>query len=160
MKSLLLVALLVASVCATAQTTPAPFKGANIILIQTPDSANVALKKMASAFVVSGFVPEKLDTELRYLTTRPKTFGKTTPAVFAYKVLARRTPGGGTTLEITGDCTVQVDAQPVVTSMQWNKSTTPTQQNKVCFNEAEKAAKAYLGGVVKYTVSSVSAAKQ
>jgi len=159
MKTLLLVALLASSICATAQTAPAPFKGANIILIQTPDSANVALKKMASAFVVSGFMPEKLDTELHSLTTQPKTFGKTTPAVFAYKVMARRTPGGGTTLEITGDCTVQVGLQPVVSSMQWYKGT-PTQQNKVCFNEAEKAAKAYLGGVVKYTVSTMSAVKQ
>jgi hypothetical protein len=151
MRNLLLACFLSFSVCASAQTAASPFKGANIILIQTPDSASAALKKMAGAFLLAGFVPDKLDTELGYLTTQPKSFGQMTPAVFTYKVVARANPPGGAILELSGEYTVPLGLRSLTSSMHWYKGNLT--QDKACFNEAEKAAKAYPGGIVQYTVT-------
>jgi hypothetical protein len=80
MKALVLVvALLVASEVRAQKAPPAgtesatPFKGANTLILHTPDSARVAYNKLAQSLLASGYSLEKTDKELGFIgtTSRP-----------------------------------------------------------------------------------------
>lgn len=127
---------------------PAPFKGANTILIHTPDSIDAALDKLARALIVSGIEPDKIDSHIGYLTTKPKPVGQLTPAAFQYRAIASREPGG-TLLAITGAYTVQMSlARSMTQPMYWVKGN--MLQAKLCFVTIQPAAEAYPGGRVAY----------
>lgn len=150
MKQILLLLLVFIGRVSFAQTTAsAPFKGANVILVQTSDSASTALMNAARVFVAQGFVIDKLDKELNYLTTQGKPVGQLSPAVYTYKVVAAPGPSGAT-LRITGEYTVPVGLRSITSSMHWYKGNMT--QDKACFNNADNAAKAYPGGVIRYEV--------
>lgn len=158
MKPALLSLLLLASVPALAQTAPPvgqestePFKGANEILIHTPDSTSVALKKLAREMIVAGIEPDKIEPEIGYLTTKPKAVGQLTPASFSYKVVSSSEPGG-TLLRITGDYTVKLNMVSSMTNpMYWVKGN--LLQAKQCFVAIQPVALAYPGGKVAYRQS-------
>ncbi|NVO33273.1 hypothetical protein [Hymenobacter lapidiphilus] len=71
--TILLIALVLASLLTQAQAAfaPLPFKGANLILIQTPDSANVALDKIGRALVARGYTIKAFDKQFHTLLTEP-----------------------------------------------------------------------------------------
>lgn len=155
MKHYLLAGLLLAAVPSLAQTAPPagqeaaqPFKGANEILIHTPDSASAALKKMARALIVAGIEPDKVDTEVGYMTTKGKSVGQMTPATFNYRIVATPEPSG-TLLSITGDYTVGLNASRSMTNpMYWVKGN--LLQAKQCFITIEPVAQTYPGGRLGY----------
>jgi hypothetical protein len=155
MKHLLFAGLLLASIPALAQAVPPagqeaaqPFKGANEILIHTPDSAGVALKKMARTLIVAGIEPDKVDAEIGYITTKGKSVGQMTPATFNYRIVATPEPSG-TLLSITGDYTVGLNAARTMTNpMYWVKGN--LLQAKQCFITIEPVAQAYPGGRLGY----------
>jgi hypothetical protein len=155
MKHLLLAVLLLATAPTLAQTTPPagqeaiqPFKGANEILIHTPDSTGVALKKMARALIVAGIEPDKVDAEIGYITTKGKSVGQMTTATFNYRIVATPEPSG-TLLSITGDYTVGLNAVRAMTNpMYWVKGN--LLQVKQCFITIEPVAQSYPGGRVGY----------
>jgi hypothetical protein len=155
MKALLLAALLACSVPTLAQTVPpvgqeaaAPFKGANIILIHTPDSASAALKKLARALIVAGIEPDKIESEIGYLSTKAKPVGQLSPATFEYKAVATPEPDG-TLLSITGTYTVKMNmVNSMTNSMYWVKGN--LLQAKQCFSTIQPVAEAYPSGKVGY----------
>lgn len=125
-----------------------PFRGANIILIHTPDSIGPALDKLARVLIVAGIEPDKIDPHIGYLTTKPKPVGQITPAAFQYRAIASREPGG-TLLAITGAYTVQLNlARSMTQPMYWVKGN--MLQAKLCFVTVQPAAEAYPGGRVAY----------
>jgi hypothetical protein len=161
MKHYLLAGLLLAAVPAVAQTaptdselrasgaeSPVPFKGANIILVHTTDSMRVAVKNMARALIVAGIEPDKIDSDIGYLTTKPKPVGTLSPATFQYKIVASPEPTG-TVLSITGDYTVKVNLVNSLTStMFWSKGNIA--QGRQCFALIEPVAQAYPNGKLGY----------
>lgn len=66
---LLLVLLCVFAVSASLAQSAAPFKGANVLYIQTPDSAVVAWKKLAGVLTSAGYGIKSSDKDLLTLTT-------------------------------------------------------------------------------------------
>ncbi|WP_375437502.1 hypothetical protein [uncultured Hymenobacter sp.] len=79
MKHILLALFLLLSTTASAQTTTdgsVPFKKANAILIQTPDTGRVALRRLASLLQERGYSVDQLNYDLHSLSTKPKTVGK------------------------------------------------------------------------------------
>lgn len=133
---------------AAGQESATPFKGANVILLHTPDSSAVALKKMARALILAGIEPDKLEIEIGYLTTKGKAVGQLTPAMFQYKVVSSPEPGG-TLLTITGDFTVRIS---LVSSMTVPMHWTPGNgnQGKICFATIEPVALSYPKGRIGY----------
>lgn len=125
------------------------FKGANTILVQTSDSANTALTKMARLFVQQGFTIDKLDQSLGYLTTTGKTYGQISPAVFTYKVVAQPS-ASGTVLVVTGEYIVQAGLRSITSPMHWYKGNLT--QDKQCFLHAQEVANAYSGASVSYAI--------
>ena len=152
MKYVLLCLLLAATPAARAQSSevPAPFKGANIILVHTTDSTGVAVRTMARALLQAGLEPDRYDAQVGYLTTKGKLFGMILPAVYVYKVLATTEPGG-TLLTITGEFTQQLAPMHSITSpMFW---TPGNPEGKRCFALVEPVAQAYPKGRVGYLQS-------
>jgi hypothetical protein len=155
MKHLLLAACLFTAAPALAQTAPPvgteaaqPFKGANTILVHCPDSSTAALKKMARALIVGGIEPDKIETEIGYLSTKPKSVGQLSPANFEYKVVSMPEPGG-TLLSITGTFTVKLNAVNSMTNaMYWAKGN--LLQAKQCFMAIDEIAKTYPSGRIAY----------
>jgi hypothetical protein len=121
MKSFLLAAYLLGSLSTLAQTTPmpavgvevtTPFKGANVLLLHTTDSASTALKNLGRLLVKNGYSIDKLDLQLGYLTTADPTVaaGHTT---YDYKAVADPEKGG-TVLSISGRYTTVTGFAAVV----------------------------------------------
>ena len=51
---------------------PYAFKKANVVLLHVPDSANVAFRKMARAFLSAGFGLDKTAPDLLFISTSPQ----------------------------------------------------------------------------------------
>lgn len=149
MKKLLLLGLL--CVCwalgARGQAAAVPFKGANVLVIQTPDSAAAALRKLAQCFVAAGYNVDKLDTDLLYLTTASSAKGQLTPAGFAYRATAADRVGGAL-ISLSGGYTVQAGLRSMYDTMSWTPS--KMWQGRVCFDEAQRVAISYPGGIITY----------
>lgn len=77
-----------------------PFKGANVLLLHTSDSAATALKNLGRLLVKSGYTLDKLDMQLGYLTTIEPSAGSFHTS-YAYKAIAESAKQG-VTLIVTG----------------------------------------------------------
>lgn len=147
MKNILLTLSLLAPVAVVAQTTSSatPFKGANVIMIQTTDKANTALRILGAQLVAKGYTVKAMDSTFHTLTTEPKNLtGYLMP--MAISVRAVGVEGG---LRLTAENAIQPNAmtgvqtvvQPVVFAN--NKTKGP-------LAEIIQAAQAYPGGVVTF----------
>jgi uncharacterized protein YukE len=87
MKYIIVACLLLVSSAVFAQKNKSPspkpgveasslFKGANVIVVHTSDSAKVALRKVAISFQQHGFVIDRMDYDLLSLSTKPKPFAR------------------------------------------------------------------------------------
>lgn len=83
MKSLLLAVLLACSIPTLAQTVPtvgqeagAPFKGANVVLIHSTDSASVAYDKVGRLLLSEGYALDKTDKGLGFIGTSYREVAK------------------------------------------------------------------------------------
>jgi hypothetical protein len=133
---------------ALAQTeAPAPFRGANTIVVYTRDSAAVALQKMARLLVVDGYALGQNDPALGYFTTVGKAVGQVTPATYTYRVVALPGPAG-TALRVSGEYTIPVGPRTISESMFWVKGN--LLHAKQCFSAVERVALAYPQGRVAY----------
>ncbi|TGE05553.1 hypothetical protein [Hymenobacter fodinae] len=154
MKRLVILSALLASTGIVAKQTPLtvnskePFKGANIIVIQAPDSASVALQKFARVLVEQGFSVDKLDLKIGYLTTAPRPYGQISPAEYTYRAVVSPSTTGST-LAVTGSYTVVVGLRKMSEDMFWAKGNLT--QGKQCFTTIEKATKAYPSGSILYS---------
>ena len=148
MKITPLVCLLFVGGVARAQSEASePFRGANTIMVHTPDSMNAALNKLARVMVLQGYTIDKLDLPLGYIVTRGKPVGQLTPAVYTYKAVAIQ-EGKGSALRITGEYTIPVGMRTLTESMYWVKGNLP--HAKQCFVGVQKAALSYAGGHIGY----------
>ncbi|SNR92491.1 hypothetical protein [Hymenobacter mucosus] len=149
MKKLLVLSLFTLPVGAFAQTVSSqPFKKANIILIQTPDSGVVALKKIGALLVDKGFVIQKLDTDFNTLTTEPKQIKSgVTPTTLTVKVTTK-----GALLRLSGWAAVDMSAfdskQHIVPIRVIANGVKPGS----LFMQLMEPAQAYSGASVQYTV--------
>ncbi|HEX8428756.1 hypothetical protein [Hymenobacter sp.] len=143
-----------------AQTDPAPdptalkpFKGANLIKVATPDSVGLALSKIKQILVAQGY---QLDSVApNRLTTKGRSFDLSgsapkQPILHVFKVRASPTTKGGADLTFMGEYSQDLGPKYHFTfPMRW-LATQSTAYNQVCFNYAEKVAKAYPKGLISY----------
>jgi hypothetical protein len=151
MKTLFCAALLAFAVpaLAHAQGTPAkPKPKDNVVLVQTPDSAATALKRLARALVSKGYTVDKLDGEFFTLLTAPKAMPQQYNPVFVVRAIA--SPGINSTIKLTGEYSVNYGATHFTTKTEYAGS--ETGNNKTAFRELQQAAAvAYPQGQVSYT---------
>lgn len=126
---------------ALAQEAPQPFKGANLVLVHTPDSARAALRLVALQLQRQGFAVNPINYELLSVTTAAKAVPKAPLN--------------------TMTATASVEAGAVVLRGQWHAQlngmsmdeaaayTSPA--GRKAFAELEAAARAYPGGRVTYS---------
>jgi hypothetical protein len=124
-----------------------PVAKANVVLIQTPDSAATALRKLAAVFVAQGYTVERLDTQFFTLVLAPKMLTvRYNPTLTAR---AHATAGANSTLSISGDYKGFVMGDvPLFGFAQFYGSAGTC--NKTCFAQLQQAAVAYPGGRVTY----------
>jgi hypothetical protein len=95
---------------ASAQAQAGPKKKDSVVLIQTPDSAVTALRKLGQASVAQGYTIEELDKEFLTLTVAPKVLAvKASPRLSAR---ASATEGASSTLRVTGDFSASIAGRP------------------------------------------------
>lgn len=150
--ALAILLLLLLSFSSVGQTTSGmilttPFKGANTILVQTPDSAATALYKLGQVFVQQGYTIEKLDQEALTLVCAPKTFVSLGNPVLVIKATA--VAGTNSQLALTGDYTIRAGETVFALHAQYNGPTPP--EKKTTFGELDRLANAYPNGKVAYT---------
>ncbi|MBC6988930.1 hypothetical protein [Hymenobacter sp. BT491] len=152
MKNLLaLLAILLCSLGVRAQSVPAtqPFKGANTIVIQTQDSARVALKKFAQCLIQSGNLPESAQSNMGFITSRPTPVGNSvnTTTLTINGAVSEAYPA---TLTLTGPITYGfMDSKPLS-----GKATFDGAENaprKKAFREMERVARLYPAGALHYS---------
>ena len=118
----------------------------NVVLVQTPDSAATALRKLATVFVSQGYTVEKLDREFLTLTLAPKTLnGAFSPILLAR---ASATPGPNSALRLMGDFKAVVLGHNVNDAAKVYGTEKGISINS--FRAIEKAALAYPAGQVSY----------
>ena len=104
---LLAAPLLFLSTVAHAQTAEQPVKGADIIMIATPDSSARALVTFARFLQANGIAVDRIDKELLSITTKPTMLTKAAYASEAtYLVIA--SPGANSLLTVTGKASTEV----------------------------------------------------
>jgi hypothetical protein len=145
MKSLLLSVCLLLSLGASAQSAK-PASKDNTVLIQTPDSASTALRKLAAAFTQRGYTVSKLDTEFLTLTLEPKLVAHKTSPTLAVRAIA--SPGAFATLRMAGEYQVVIFNQPLREAVYFSGNNNSC--NAACFRELQRAAAAYPQGKVTY----------
>ncbi|WP_303311231.1 hypothetical protein [Hymenobacter sp. BT730] len=124
-----------------------PFKGANTVLVQTPDSAATALHKLGQVLAQEGYTVEKLDREVLTLVCSPKTLVSLGHPVLVIKATA--VAGANSQLALTGDYTITAGKTVFDLHAQYNGTTTP--DKKTSFGELDSIANAYPNGQVAYT---------
>lgn len=118
----------------------------SLVLIQTTDSAVVALKKVATIFVTQGYTVEKLDTQFLTLTLAPKTLTiKNNPML---SVRASASKGANSILTLTGEYKamlgeVALNGLAKFEGVEWGL-------NSKCFRAIESIALTYPSGQVLY----------
>lgn len=123
-----------------------PMLKANTVVIQTPDSAAVALRKLAQAFVAQGYTVDKLDTQFLTLLLAPKILAvKYSPA---FTVRASATAGSKSTLRLTGEYKATAGDVPLMNIAQYEG--TEWGLNSRCFRAMEKVALTYPAGQIGY----------
>jgi hypothetical protein len=146
MKTFLVFCLLACGLRAAGQVSPTPPKRANAVLVQTPDSAAVALRRFATALVSQGYVIEKLDAQFLTLITAPRVIEGQCMQRLIVRAVAAAGPNSG--LCISGDYTATILGQPYSGIAQYSG------ENKGCntssFRALERAARAYPAGRVSY----------
>lgn len=158
MKRLLVVLLLLGAgvaVSAQALSPPAavqPFKGANLILIATPDSAREAVLKLKRILPTQGLQLDSVGTDR--FTTKGLAVAAASPGaaptVQVFRVRAAAT-ARGSVLVLSGEYAQDLGPKFHFTfPMRWLAPQNPS-DNQACFLRAEKIARAYPGGVVSYT---------
>lgn len=145
MKKLLVFCLLLVGIAAKAQGV-SPMNKASVIVVQTPDSANTALKKLAQLFVERGYVVEKLDKEFHTLLLAPKVIVHQYSPVLTIRVNA--SGGAQATARLSGEYRAVV--MGAVLAEQVAYSGHDKSCIGVCFQELQKTALAYPSGKVSY----------
>ncbi|SDY97463.1 hypothetical protein [Hymenobacter psychrophilus] len=152
MKSILLFAgLLLAGGAAFGQSAAvlpaeAPFRGANAILVQTPDSAGAALRTLAGLLVQQGYTIKRLDKEYHTLVTDPRPLEFGFHPVLIIKAVA--VPGG---LRMTGESEVDLATLGKSTS-QAKFIGVEKSVYKGTFRVVEQMARLYPGGTLRYVL--------
>jgi hypothetical protein len=148
MKRLLLASLLLSSVLVIAQQAPGveaaqPFKGANTILLHTPDSAQVAYSKLAKSLLAAGYGLEKSDKELGFISTTARPAPRYN-MMYACKFFVKPTPSGSD-IQASGTFTLPGAAavSPIMageTQMEYRGGSASTFM--ICWNAMQKTVQA------------------
>jgi hypothetical protein len=148
MKTLVLIGgLLFCGVGTRAQKAPAvgteaaqPFRGANVVIIHTTDSAKVALKQVASQLQSNGFVIDRLDYDLMSVSTKSRSFAG---SGFHTMVASAAIEKGDVVLR--GEWHGQLGQYSTTEPAAYTNNA-----SKKALSELEAVAKAYPGGRVAY----------
>ncbi|GAB2958963.1 hypothetical protein GCM10027048_27680 [Hymenobacter coalescens] len=124
-----------------------PFKKANVILVQTPDSPAVALRNLARVLVQQGYTIQRLDEQMGTLRTDPRSLPKGFSPTLTIVALATKSG----TLALRGEFVIDAATLGRV-SYTTEFVGMENAANKLTFREVEKAAKAYPGGRVQYSL--------
>lgn len=157
MKAFLLIAgLALASGSTFAQTTPpagqeavAPFKGANVILIHTPDSTSATLLKLARVLLSNGYAVASINKELGFIYTEYRvTQSRGVQVSLRFAVLQDLS---GTTIEARGNLKVPgLGATIAAGEAPIEKRGMNGSAYMLAWEELNKAALAYPSGKVGY----------
>jgi hypothetical protein len=120
--------------------TAQPFKGANVVVITTTDSAKVALKRLARQLQAQGFVIDRLDYDLASLSTKAKGLR----SIGGYTVAASATYEPGH-LVLRGQWHGQFGHYSTDEPAAYT-----TASSRAALAELQAAAVAYPGGAVSY----------
>ena len=151
----LLIALLLGATSAAGQTPaeqPAPFKGANTILIHTPDSAAAAYKKMAAVLLEAGYSVANATPALLSLNTEPQA----APRYNMLHQLRMAVAAAPTGSVIHLSDTFTLPGAAAVSAIMAGSSSTeyrggPSSTFMVCWNEFQRVAALYPAGLLTYT---------
>ncbi|GAA4347705.1 hypothetical protein GCM10023185_02950 [Hymenobacter saemangeumensis] len=118
----------------------APFYKANVLLVNTSDSARAALRTIAGILQERGFAIEKIDYDLSSIITKPRAYTKS--GSHSMHILAITCKTG---LRLTGQWrgtfgTFAVEERAAITN----------NASKQAFAEIEAVGKAYPGGALRY----------
>lgn len=129
------------------QSPITPLHKANTIIIQTPDSATMALRKLATAFVAQGYTVDKLDAQFYTLLMAPKAMDNTYHPVLTIRATAQ--PGGNSLVKLMAD--YKVDYGNTHFSAKAEYAGSESGNNKTAFREMQQAARAaYPNGQISY----------
>ncbi|MBC8083659.1 MAG: hypothetical protein H7Z21_10645 [Hymenobacter sp.] len=151
-------ALTAAAACAQTAPPPAsearkPFKGANLIIVSTPDSVGLALSKirgilLAQQYELDSITPDRITTKGRPFDL-PAAGTAQQPPVQVFRVRAYPASQGAR-LVVTGEYSQDVGPKHHFTfPMRWLAPQNPS-YNQSCFTYAEKIAKAYPQALISY----------
>lgn len=144
---------------ACAQTVPtappvaAPFAGANIITVVTPDNlplamANIRRVLQAQDFALDSVGPDRLTTKGRSVISKVAG-GADATLVQVFRVRLFSTPQGSR-LAITGEYSQDLGPKYHFTfPMRWLGPQNPS-DNQACFRQADTIARAYPQGTISY----------
>jgi hypothetical protein len=149
MRILLLFGLVLLVFMGTAQvpasvTSAFPMKGANVVLVQTPDSPSVALTKLGQVLVARGYTVQRLDESLHTLRSDPKTI----PKGFRPNLTVIASAKGGV-LTLRGQYTIDAGTAGTVSSPAQFSGVNGA-ANKLTFAELQEIARAYPSGQIRY----------
>ncbi|WP_046242657.1 hypothetical protein [Hymenobacter terrenus] len=139
MKPLLLCLLLFIVGSTRAQTSAKPFKGANTILVQLPDSGVAAWKAAAKVLLSKGYTIKNSDKELLTLSTESKSISRAGDVILSSNVSAHQVVFRGIfNTHTLNDVPMQIVMRGMVGS-----------PFMIAWNELEVVA-ASLGGTITY----------
>lgn len=144
MHTLLFLGLFFLSLTASAQTESiVPFKGANSLVVMTPDSGHVALRQFLESMQAHGALIDISKKESLRFQTRPMALARTSKGATAtYMVVASSGPNSQITVTGQVATTGQTTRQLVPASFTGGEKGAPL----VAFRFMEGAAKAYTTG--------------
>ena len=146
MKTLFCLCLFFCTFRVAGQTAKPPHQ-ATVVVVQTPDSAAVALRKLATIFVAQGYTVERLDNTFFTLTLAPKLVKNIYQPMLSVKAVA--SAGGSSTVRVSGVWQALVLGAPLTKAASYEGSASGT--NRSTFAELQQAANAYPAGVVSYS---------
>lgn len=136
----------------TGQESAKPFKGANVILVSTSDSAAVAYKKIAAAILGAGYTIDRADKELGFISTKPRPTPKLN-GLHAIRIAIMPMPAGAS-IQLRSSFSMP-GAAAVSPIMAGELETTFRGSNgslfMICWNELQRLAQSYPNGQITYT---------
>lgn len=146
MKHILALLLLLPCFCFGQVVSDKPFKKANVIVVQTSDSLNVALRTFGQALVARGYTIKSLDTNFHTLLTEPKQVrGGTMPMT----IVVRATPAANG-FAVTAESSMDLSGLGAGAQPKTQRLVVSGEKPKGPLVEVIEAAKAYPGGWVGY----------
>jgi len=131
-----------------------PFKGANVILLNTDESAVYSLQLLATVCRKQGYTIDSLTQDILITTYRPEVaqqVDRQGSAPYRFTAVVAMKRGGATALILWATRQEQdTDGRLVERQIKWNKPSNNS-PDTACFIRAQQLALAYPNGLVRYS---------